>query len=394
MQFLALWPIAKFHTQIWQFWRSALIFETIACRAKISPLSTPWGGKSVYVQLLDLWPIAKFHAQIWQFWKSIHISETAARRAQISSISTPWGRKRVYVQLLNLFSVTKFHAQIWQFWELACISETAAQRVKISWISSPWVRKSCEATRMREAKHRRQARKTRAANAIDVASIPCPYGPRLFSCPDWTDKPSAHPPTTTPFPNWMTRWSSSQRRTNNTYVQLLDLWLSQVSCPNMTILTIGPYLWTAAHRAKISSISILCGEFKRVYVQLLELIWTMAKFHDQIWQFWKSTRISETAACRAKISSISSPWVRKSVYVQLLELWPMAKFYAQLWQVWKSAHIWETAAHKVKISSISILWGRKRVYVQLVELNLDNDQVSCPNMAILNISPYLRNRYS
>ncbi len=28
----------------------------------------PWGRKRVYVQLLALWPMAKFHAQMWQFW--------------------------------------------------------------------------------------------------------------------------------------------------------------------------------------------------------------------------------------------------------------------------------------------------------------------------------------
>ncbi len=80
--------------------------------AKISSISTPWGRKRVYVQL---WLMAKFHAQIWQFWKSPYISETAACRANTSSISTLWDRKRVYVQLLALWPMAKFHAQIWQF---------------------------------------------------------------------------------------------------------------------------------------------------------------------------------------------------------------------------------------------------------------------------------------
>ncbi len=59
---------------------------------------------------------------------------------------------------------------------------------------------------------------------------------------------------------------------------------------------------------------------ERVYVPLIEF-WPMAKF--QIWQFWKSAIISETAR---KICSISTSWDRKRLYVQLLELWPMAKF--------------------------------------------------------------------
>ena len=50
----------------------------------------------------------------------------------------------------------------------------------------------------------------------------------------------------------------------------------------------------------------------------------MAEFHAQIWNFenqpfsWKLLPIE-------KICSISTSWVRKRVYVQLLELWPMTK---------------------------------------------------------------------
>ena len=92
----------------------------------------------MYVQLLELWKMAKFHAQIWQFWKwahiletdiwaphmcvlsaikNIYILETAALSAKISSILTIWGIKGVYmyVQLLELWPVAKFHAQIRQF---------------------------------------------------------------------------------------------------------------------------------------------------------------------------------------------------------------------------------------------------------------------------------------
>ena len=96
--------------------------------------------------------------------------------------------------------------------------------------------------------------------------------------------------------------------------------------------------------------------------------WPLAKFHAQRWQFWKSSCILETAVRRVRMISISSPWVRKRIYVPLLESWPMAKFQGQIWQFWKSAIISETAAHTVKICSISTSWDRKRVYVQLLEL--------------------------
>ncbi len=81
---------------------------------------------------LELWPLAKFHTQIWQFWKLGHISKTTARRANISSISPPWGRKRMFVQLLEFRPLDKFHAQIWHFLKSARISETATRRAKIS----------------------------------------------------------------------------------------------------------------------------------------------------------------------------------------------------------------------------------------------------------------------
>ncbi len=126
---------------------------------------------------------------------------------------------------------------------------------------------------------------------------------------------------------------------------------------------------TAARRAKMSSISTPCGR-KRVYVQLLGL-WPLAKFHAQIWQFWKLFRISETAARRAKISSTSTPSGRKRVYVQLLELWPIAKFHAQIWQFWKLFRISETVYFSKFISltltsllfvlpGVSISWNGQR----------------------------------
>ncbi len=98
-----------------KFEKLARISEATARRAKITPISPPWGRRSVHVQVLELWPLAKFHAQIWQVRKLARIVETAARRAKISSMSIPWGRKRVYVQLLELWPLAMFHAQIWQF---------------------------------------------------------------------------------------------------------------------------------------------------------------------------------------------------------------------------------------------------------------------------------------
>ncbi len=66
-----------------------------ARKAIISAKSTPWGRKWVHVQFLELWAIAKFHAQIWQFWKLARISKIAARRAKINSIRPP-GVERAY----------------------------------------------------------------------------------------------------------------------------------------------------------------------------------------------------------------------------------------------------------------------------------------------------------
>ncbi len=109
-------------------------------------------------------------------------------------------------------------------------------------------------------------------------------------------------------------------------------------------------------------------EQKQAQFQPLESICATFGIPAQIWKFSKSATISETAARRARMSSISSPWVRKREYVPLLDLWPMAKFHGQIWQFWKSAIIAETAAHRAKICSISISWVRKRVYVQLLEL--------------------------
>ena len=55
--------------------------------------------KRVHMQPMELWPMAKFHAQIWQFWKFARILGTSACRAKIISILTPCGRKKVYIYI-------------------------------------------------------------------------------------------------------------------------------------------------------------------------------------------------------------------------------------------------------------------------------------------------------
>ena len=71
----------------------------------------------------------------------------------------------------------------------------------------------------------------------------------------------------------------------------------------------------------------------------------MAKYGN----FWKSTHVLESTGRRAKITSISTPWIRKRVYVQLLELLPIAEFYGQIWKSFlNSARILETAARRAK----------------------------------------------
>ncbi len=88
------------------------------------------------MQFVTLWPMARFHGQMWQFGKSASMSEATARRAKISSIATPLGRKRIYVQLCKLWPMAKFHGEIWQFLKTTCISETTADRVRTSSIST------------------------------------------------------------------------------------------------------------------------------------------------------------------------------------------------------------------------------------------------------------------
>ena len=53
--------------------------------AQISPISILWGRKSRYVQLLALWPIAKFHPQIWQFPVTV-LTKLAYMNFEISNL--------------------------------------------------------------------------------------------------------------------------------------------------------------------------------------------------------------------------------------------------------------------------------------------------------------------
>ncbi len=99
----------------------------------------------------------------------------------------------------------------------------------------------------------------------------------------------------------------------------------------------------------------MCKLCVPITVPVLELL-PMGKFHAQIWQFWKMANISETAARRAKISSISNPWGRKRVYVQLLDVLSLAKFHGQLWQFWKSVCISETTARRAKKAQFRTPW--------------------------------------
>ena len=85
-----------------------------------------------------------------------------------------------------------------------------------------------------------------------------------------------------------------------------------------------------------------------------------------------------------------TPQGRKRVYVQRLDLLSATKFNAQIRQFWISACISETAAHRAKISSISTPCDRKKLYVQLL-VNFGQLPISCPNMAILKIGLYLGN---
>ncbi len=111
----------------------------------------------------------------------------------------------------------------------------------------------------------------------------------------------------------------------------------------------------------------------RVYVQLP----ASDQVHTQIWQFWKSARISETSIHRAKTSSIWTPYGRKSVCAMsgtfankegpcatFLNFFANSRFSPNM-EIMKI----ETLARSAKIISVSTLWGKKTImHVQLLEL--------------------------
>ncbi len=112
----------------------------------------------------------------------------------------------------------------------------------------------------------------------------------------------------------------------------------------------------------------------------------MAKCHAKIWQIlkngrifemvndhvscpnmaiWKSVCISETAAHRAKISSISNPWGRKSVCAAS-GMFADGQVSSQIWQFWREAHISEIIIRRAKIMSFQSP-EVERGYMQLRE---------------------------
>ncbi len=125
----------------------------------------------------------------------------------------------------------------------------------------------------------------------------------------------------------------------------------------MAVLKMGLYLGNCCLWSK-NKLNFDPRGRKRVYVQLLEL-WPMAKCYAQIWKSnWKSASFLETAARWTKISSISLPWDRQRVYVQLLGDWSMAKYMPT------------AAGHRAKVSSISTPEVKKGVYMNVYLLEL------------------------
>ena len=104
----------------------------------------------------------------------------------------------------------------------------------------------------------------------------------------------------------------------------------------------------------------------------------------------KTSIIQKMSDHTAKQSKIWDSGVVYGGICATLELWPIAKFSCPNMAIFfKSAHISQTAARRSKISSVTAPWGRKRLCA--TSESLANCQVSCPNIAILKISPYLVN---
>ena len=108
---------------------------------------------------------------------------------------------------------------------------------------------------------------------------------------------------------------------------------------------------TAAHKVKISSISTLWDR-KTVYVLLLEL-WPIDKFHVQIRQFLKIGPYLRNCCPYSENQLNFDLLGRKRLYIQIFNFCQWPSFHAQIWQFWKSARISEMAACRAKINSIS-----------------------------------------
>ena len=175
--------------------------------------------------------------------------------------------------------MAKFHVEIWQLWKSACILETAAYREK-----------------MRSIFTFRGKRETICATSGTLANgqVSCPNMASLKFAQYLGNR--AH---RVKMGSISTPWG--RKGVSATSGTLAN---GQVPCPNMAILIIGPYLRNRCPEREYQLDQFqLYGGRKRVYVQLLELR-PMAKFHAQMWQFWKSACISEAAARRSKISLI------------------------------------------------------------------------------------------
>ena len=121
-------------------------------------------------------------------------------------------------------------------------------------------------------------------------------------------------------------------------------------------------------------------------MQLLALF-SNSMFHALMWQFWKSAHISETAARRAKISSISTPWgrKRKRVHMQLLELFQIPGFTPKYKNQPVSRKPLPVGRKQAQFQPH---WDRKYPYATSVSL-----LKKYTNMPILIITLYLGNGY-
>ncbi len=192
-------------------------------------------------------------------WKPLPIEQ---KEAQFGPSGVEWA------YMCNFWNFSqKFHAQIWQFWKLGSILETPAHRAKISSIWTLWRRMSI-------------------------------------------------------------------------HVQLLELWpLAMFHAQIWEVRKLARILETAARRAKKAQFWLPGVE--RDYMCNLRTYGHLLSFMPQYGNF-------EIRAVSWKQLHIEREWaqfrlhgVERGLYVQLLELCPLARFHAQIWQFWKLARISE-----------------------------------------------------